>query len=477
VARAVGSVLACTLGLASLAAASSLFAGSGTTAVAAHAVERLQVVLHHFVGAGAGVLARWAVFAVFALGALSALATAAAYLPPLATTRRKSSQLVRAARALSGGALPALAGALETRMGLAFSPGAAAPPLSRALAEVETAARYLEAWSASRPGEAQDLALALAEGARQVARLASAVDALSHANTKRVEELVGERTAALSSANRRLVDSGWRRRQLLDRTVTAAEGERARVAASLHDGPVQRLAALGLVLDRCYLRLQRDDCAGASELVKRARAGVGDEIHCLRQMMGELRPPVLDEGGLEAAIRDHLSAWSESSGVEVSLQVGERPPLGQNTETVAYRVVQEALTNIAKHARAGHVLVALERAGAGVLLTVRDDGKGFRQASQPDLLHAGHFGLVIMRERVELASGKFEVKSAPLAGTEVTVWLPAEARSAFLGAEPRLGPGRGNGPDDEAAAGYATPWGLPGGPVPAAAASGRGGAR
>ena len=125
-----------------------------------------------------------------------------------------------------------------------------------------------------------------------------------------------------------LVDSQWRRRQLLDRTVRVAEGERARIAANLHDGPIQRLAAVGLILDRCRLRLDRDDEDGARELVKWARDELSEESTTW-QMMSELRPPILDEGGLEAAIRDHLSGWSTATGIEGRLRSrphGPQPP-------------------------------------------------------------------------------------------------------------------------------------------------------
>jgi signal transduction histidine kinase len=346
--------------------------------------------------------------------------------------RALTKQMKHTATALSGKALPALLEALEARTG-----GAAqllAPSVANALAELEGAARHLESARGLGGGEAAELARALAEASRQVGRLATGLEGMSRAEDRRLEELVGQRTAALSSVNRHLVDTGWRRRQLLDRTVQAAEGERARLAANLHDGPVQRLAALGLVLDRCRLRLDRQDTAGAVELVERARAGLGEEVRSLRQIMSELRPPVLDEGGLEAAIRDHLTAWSATTGIDARLAVSELPKLPSDSETVAYRVVQEALANVAKHAKASHVVVSIGPAGAGVELTVRDDGRGFRKLPQPELLRAGHFGLVVMRERVELAAGRFEVTSAPLSGTKVTFWLPASAPAPDLSA-------------------------------------------
>jgi signal transduction histidine kinase len=87
-------------------------------------------------------------------------------------------------------------------------------------------------------------------------------------------------------------------------------------------------------------------------------------------------------------------------------------------------VVQEALANVAKHSRARLTTVSMSQSGNGVQVVVRDNGKGFDAPSQPDLLRGGHFGLVVMRERVELASGRFEMNSAPSTGTEVIVWLP-----------------------------------------------------
>ena len=364
---------------------------------------------------------------VLPLGAAAATAFAIGTAGPGEGERAPARRMNHAARALSARALPALAETLEARANGAGTSPVAAPSLESALAELEATTRHLEAPTKLRRGEVAELARALAEAARQVSRLASGLEAMSRADDERLEELVGQRTAALSNANRHLVDSGWRRRQLLDRAVKAAEGERARLAANLHDGPVQRLAAIGLILDRSRLRLDREDCAGAAELVERARSGLGEEVRGLRQIMTELRPPVLDQGGLEEAVRDHVNAWSKSSGVQARLELAERPKLSPESETVAYRVVQEALANVAKHADARNVLVSIEGSGGGAQVVVRDDGHGFRELSQPDLVRSGHFGLVIMRERVELASGKFEVKSAPLDGTEVKLWLPAVA--------------------------------------------------
>jgi signal transduction histidine kinase len=343
-----------------------------------------------------------------------------------ATSRLRAEHLGTAAATLAEKTLPALAKALE-----AIACGDAARVPTAELSELKAATRPLEgelaAYRAS--GEMHALTKALVEASRQVQRLAIGVEAVARLDGRRLEELVEERTTALSNVNRHLVDSQWRRRQLLDRTVRVAEGERARIAANLHDGPIQRLATLGLILDRCRLRMDRDDRVGALDLVKRARNELSDEIQSLRQMMSELRPPILDEGGLEAAIKDHLSAWSQGTGIEGRFEGAVRPALSTNSETVIYRVVQEALANVAKHARASLTTVTLVASGHGVQVVVRDNGRGFAALSQPDLLRGGHFGLVVMRERVELAAGKFEVQSAPRTGTEVIMWLPTNSTS------------------------------------------------
>ena len=327
-------------------------------------------------------------------------------------------------------ALPALASVLE-----ALSSGERPRLPVNELAELRAAVRPLEAALGGEgyPAHQARMRGALFDLSRQVARLAAAVEEVAHLSTNRLEELVEVRVGALAHANRNLVDSQWRRRQLLDRTVRVAEEERARIAANLHDGPIQRLAALGLVLDRCRLRMDREDKEGARDLVKRARTELSEEIRSLRQLMSELRPPILDEGGLEAALRDHLSSWSATSGIEVRFEAASSGLLSLDSETVVYRVVQEALANVAKHSGATLTTVTMSPSGNGVQLVVRDNGKGFDAPSQPDLLRGGHFGLSVMRERVELASGRFEIHSAPRTGTEVVAWLPTIAAHRPVG--------------------------------------------
>jgi signal transduction histidine kinase len=388
----------------------------GTAAAAlvtASAVTTLELVP---TGSGMSSSTMWRGLAVVVMGAGIVLL---AVMP--ATSRLRVEHLRDAASVLSEKALPALALALD-----ALTKGGTKRSTMAELSELKAVTRPLETELAAHraPDEMFLLTKALVDASNQVTRMAASVDAVAQLDSRRLEELVEERIASLSNVNRNLVDSQWRRRQLLDRTVRVAEGERARIAANLHDGPIQRLAALGLVLDRCALRLDRDNPDGALELVKRARQELSEEIRNLREMMSELRPPILDEGGLDAALRDQLSGWSATTGVESRLEVAAHDALPSDSETVVYRVVQEALTNVAKHARASLVTVSISQSGKGLRVVIWDNGKGFNPRSQHEMLRNGHFGLVVMRERVELASGRFEVRSAPLTGTQVIVWVP-----------------------------------------------------
>jgi signal transduction histidine kinase len=368
--------------------------------------------------------AMWRALAVVVMGTGIVLLAVAP-----ATSRLRVEHLSKAATVLSEKALPALTSALE-----ALASGRAKPTAVRGVSELKAATRPLEAELATYRScdEVFSLTKALVDASNGVMRLAAGIDAVGRLDNRRLEELVEERMASLSNVNRNLVDSQWRRRQLLDRTVRVAEGERARVAANLHDGPIQRLAALGLVLDRCTLRLERDDGPGALDLVKRARQELSEEIQSLREMMTELRPPILDEGGLDAALRDQLAGWSATTGIESRFEAEKHDRLTPDSETVVYRVVQEALTNVAKHARAALATVSISQSGRGLRAVVWDNGKGFNPSSQQEMLRHGHFGLVVMRERVELASGRFEVKSAPLTGTQVIVWVPFVSSSEPL---------------------------------------------
>ena len=217
------------------------------------------------------------------------------------------------------------------------------------------------------------------------------------------------------------------RKLLLDRTVNAGEQERIRLAANLHDGPIQRLTSVSLTLDRASLRLDRGDTVVAGDLLERGQGELQREVDALRRMMCQLRPPILDEAGFEDGVKDLVEDFAQRSQVVGRVSGALLLPLAPDTETALYRVVQEALWNVAKHADATTVEVELRDLGGIVELSVTDDGQGFRPASSTSLLRDGHFGLVGMRERLASAGGVLVVESVPGAGTRLTARVPRPA--------------------------------------------------
>jgi signal transduction histidine kinase len=276
-----------------------------------------------------------------------------------------------------------------------------------------------------------------------VANLAIIVHAQRHLNTTMLVvyaavavlvALVSVRQLVVQSelleAQRALREAQADRAKLLDRTISRGEEERVRIAAELHDGPVQRLAALGYLLERSA-RLTRRGDGGGLALVDEALTELSGEVNGLRRLMADLRPPVLDESGLENALRDHLATVFRQTSVTFELVGGlGAARLSADTETVLYRVAQEALLNAARHASATNVRVRIERAGASVVLSIDDDGVAFTHEQARARLRDGHFGLVGMRERIELGGGSWQLDSSPGRGTRITATLPDDSAAS-----------------------------------------------
>lgn len=210
------------------------------------------------------------------------------------------------------------------------------------------------------------------------------------------------------------------RAQLLDKTVQASEEERIRIAGDLHDGPIQRLTTMGYDLARAHRWLEKRETAKGMEILEATQQQLSEEINGLREMMAELRPPVLDEVGLEAALREHMKLFGNRAGVRCELESSVGGRLDPELETVLYRVSQEALNNVAKHARAKNLHIALRTGNGATELAISDDGVGFSTADINSLSREGHFGLVSMRQRVEMAGGRFNVASTPGEGVTIT---------------------------------------------------------
>jgi len=140
----------------------------------------------------------------------------------------------------------------------------------------------------------------------------------------------------------------------------------------------------------------------------------------VRDVMADLRPPVLDDYGLLAALRQLATEFSRRSGIATELSgVDPQPRLPSIVETAMFRICQEALNNVAKHARASHVEISLHAAADGVMLDITDDGIGFDTTrASPDMKH---WGLRTMRERAEAVGVLFQLESAPGAGTRIAL--------------------------------------------------------
>jgi len=228
----------------------------------------------------------------------------------------------------------------------------------------------------------------------------------------------------LNGLARQVAGQAEERKRLLDRTVQATEEERARVAANLHDGPIQRLTGLGYATALARLHVERGETADSSRILDGLEAEIGAEVKALRQLMIELRPPVLDELGLPAALSDCAEEFERRSGAPCSFRSTARIRLPRPLETVLYWIAQEALTNVSKHANATHASVLLTVENGVATLRVSDDGVGFDLARARRRGGQEHFGLAGMRQRVEMAGGTWEVQSNLGRGTTVTAALP-----------------------------------------------------
>ncbi len=214
------------------------------------------------------------------------------------------------------------------------------------------------------------------------------------------------------------------RKQLLHHAVLAQETERKRIARELHDSLGQYLTALQLGLSAIGRRCATD--AGVQADVGKLRdltSEIGGEVN---RMAWELRPTALDDLGLKTAITQYVEEWSERSRLNFDLQInlGDRrlPP---TVETTVYRALQEAVTNVVRHADAQRVAVILEVMDRQLQLIVEDDGNGFApEAAGNGAQAASRLGLLGIRERLALVDGSMEVESTPGSGTTLFVRVP-----------------------------------------------------
>ena len=235
----------------------------------------------------------------------------------------------------------------------------------------------------------------------------------------------------LERAMKALTQSQKERAKLLARTVEVAEHERTRVAMDLHDGPIQKLTVLAFNLDRLARKIDRDEIGAARTLMADVRSSLSGEMQALRRLMVELRPPILDEGGLSAALSDAAAEVLADTPIEWSLrcEIGTQR-LAPELETTVYRVVKEALVNVRKHSGGTRVDVFVLAIGLALRLVVADNGRGFDMAAVDGVSDRKRFGLLGIHERVGGLGGTCTVDSRPGVGTRVEAFLPLKVRTA-----------------------------------------------
>lgn len=216
------------------------------------------------------------------------------------------------------------------------------------------------------------------------------------------------------------------RQELLKKVITAQEDERKRISRELHDETSQSLTSL--IIGLKLLRNDSDMTEKQIQSISEIKDLASDTLREVHRLAVELRPTVLDDMGLIPAIERFLNGYSQNFNIDVDFHVQNKPQsrLPGEVETALYRIVQEALTNIAKYADAENASVLLDAKEEGVKLIVEDDGLGFdvEKLGQSDR----HLGIAGMKERALLLNGKFTIESNAGQGTTIYVFIPLKRR-------------------------------------------------
>ena len=230
----------------------------------------------------------------------------------------------------------------------------------------------------------------------------------------RLAEIFGARAAIAVALSERVA------RDTVRRVVSAQEAERRRLALELHDETGQALTSILLGLKAIGAAKTKEEAEQAEAEV---RTLVVQALQDVRALAVEVRPSALDDFGLGSAVERLAQTFQERSGIETTTQTTLEERLPPEVETVLYRVVQEALSNVVKHAGADHVSIVVGQRDGRVVATIDDDGRGFAETD----VREDALGLVGMRERLALVGGTLEIESTPGAGTTVAAQVPVAA--------------------------------------------------
>jgi signal transduction histidine kinase len=265
---------------------------------------------------------------------------------------------------------------------------------------------------------------------RMRAALKQSIEDVERAN-RDLERRVDERTRELQGLYARLREREEWRGELLRKVISAQEDERKRLARELHDETSQTLSALAMGLETALARFPSDLSRQRLEEAKALTVRTLEELH---RLIYDLRPTVLDDLGLLSAIPWYAERQLEPRGVTVRFELsGDERRLAPEVETALFRVVQEAVNNIARHGHAETVLIQCALRETEITIEIEDDGEGFDPAELPAPgSSARGLGLMGMRERVELLGGRIEIDASPGQGVRVAVSVPIEPEASHV---------------------------------------------
>ncbi|WP_127533475.1 sensor histidine kinase [Paenibacillus kobensis] len=230
----------------------------------------------------------------------------------------------------------------------------------------------------------------------------------------------------------RILESAKNRQLIGLKIIVAQEEERKRMARDIHDGPAQSLANLVLRMEIAERMIVKQEFEMVQHELKDLKAQVRSGLEEIRKIIFNLRPMALDDLGLVPTLRKYVQDFEEKTRIRTKFEtIGREIRLPSAMEAGIYRLVQEAFTNVIKHANATYVSLEMTYQAQLVKILVADNGVGFQVESSEHLAaqHQGsHFGLIGMRERAELLEGRLEIESAKDQGTKISIIIPVNAQ-------------------------------------------------
>jgi signal transduction histidine kinase len=323
----------------------------------------------------------------------------------------------------SAGALPVslvLVGIVMLGLGAVFAWGAARS-VTQPLAALTHAAEGIAGGNLTQPIPQA--------GEDEVGRLASALEGMRSSLARTNQELetrVAERTRELNDVNEKLRQREQSLARLYQKVIAAQEEERKRIARELHDETSQSLAVLVMGLESASTAVK----AGLTPRLDEVKALAVHTIEEIHRLIFDLRPSVLDDLGLYSAIRWYAERYLMSRGISVRCEFDKlERRLPQAFETAIFRVCQEAMNNVLKHAEAETVLIQVAITGEALHIEIEDDGKGFDPSRTGTDAKRPSFGLAGIRERVDLLGGEVQMDAAPGQGTRIRIDVPLPSES------------------------------------------------